>query len=282
LHQVNGFVIPKHPIYIQNRIIQKMNNTYALKKQKELEAQRSLDSIDDYLLGELGINLVEPEENTIQNRVFYRKLSDISGGRLDSGNYQKERLEAIKSTKNSIFPVKDLREVVTFRTLKVNEIDEGVTYIGMENIMSNTGELMSTDIKESISSASIFLEGDILFPKLRPYLNKVYCADREGICSTEFHVLYSKGECNQFIADFLRSKVIVAQTKYLMSGNTLPRLQLEDIQKLLIPIPPLDKQLEIVEHIDAIRDRAKQLRQEAEADLEKAKQEVEAMILGVE
>jgi type I restriction enzyme M protein len=64
-----------------------------------------------------------------------------------------------------------------------------------------------------------------------------------------------------------------------MSGNTLPRLQLEDIQKLLIPIPPPDKQLEIVEHIDAIRNRAKQ---EAAADLEKAKQEVEAMILGVE
>jgi hypothetical protein len=114
------------------------------------------------------------------------------GGRLDSGNYQKERLEAIKSTKNSIFSVKRLSEVVDFRTLKVNGIDEGITYIGMENIMSNTGELVSTDIKESISSASIFLRGDILFPKLRPYLNKVYYADREGICSTEFHVLCSK------------------------------------------------------------------------------------------
>ena len=166
--------------------------------------------------------------------------------------------------------------------MKVNEIDEGVMYIGMENIVSNIGELVSTDSKDSISSASVFLKNDILFPKLHPYLNKVYYANEEGICSTEFHVFYSDNQCNEFIANFLRSKVIVAQTKYLMSGNTLPRLQLEDIEKLLIPIPPLEKQIEIVDHITKIRDRAKQLRQEAVAELEKAKQEVEAMILGAE
>ncbi|WP_286825597.1 restriction endonuclease subunit S [Microcystis sp. LSC13-02] len=65
-----------------------------------------------------------------------------------------------------------------------------------------------------------------------------------------------------------------------MSGNTLPRLQFEDIQKLFVPIPPLEKQIEISEHITAIRNQAKQLQQQAKDDLEKAKQEVEAMILG--
>lgn len=63
-------------------------------------------------------------------------------------------------------------------------------------------------------------------------------------------------------------------------GGNYPAITQEKLQSILIPIPLIDKQLEIVEHIDAIRKRAKQLRQEAAADLEKVKQEVEAMILG--
>jgi type I restriction enzyme M protein len=257
-----------------------MDDAYAAKKQKELEAQRLLDSIDDYLLGELGIELPEPEENTIKNRIFMRNLSEVSGDRFDANSYQKERLTAINIVKNSVFPVKMLREIVIFRSSKVSVIDKDVIYVGMENIESNTGNLLNTDLKESVSSASIFFKNDILFPKLRPYLNKVYYADKNGVCSTEFHVLYSKSESNEFIANFLRSKIVVAQTKYLMSGNTLPRLQFEDIQKLFVPIPPLEKQIEISEHITAIRNQAKQLQQQAKDDLEKAKQEVEAMILG--
>ena len=271
-------VIP--PKEIQEKIIARMDTAYAAKKQKEAEAQRLLDSIDDYLLSELGINLLEPEENTIQNRVFYRKLSEVSGGRFDPNNYQNERLEAINSLKNGIFPVKKLCEIVAFRSIKTNEISEETVYVGMENITSNTGEIVTTNEKDSISSASIFMKNDVLFPKLRPYLNKVYCAEEEGICSTEFHVLHSNSECNEFIANFLRSRVVVSQTKCLTSGNTLPRLQLEDINKFLIPIPPLEKQIETVDRITTIRTQAKQLRQAAAAELEQAKQEVEAMILG--
>ncbi|BBH40722.1 hypothetical protein myaer102_33020 [Microcystis viridis NIES-102] len=277
---IKSILIPLPPKEIQDKIGAKMDDAYAAKKQKELEAQRLLDSIDDYLLGELGIELPEPEENTIKNRIFIRNLRKVSGDRFDANSYQKERLTAINIVKNSVFPVKMLREIVIFRSSKVSVIDKDVIYVGMENIESNTGNLLNTDLKESVSSASIFFKNDILFPKLRPYLNKVYYADKNGVCSTEFHVLYSKSESNEFIANFLRSKIVVAQTKYLMSGNTLPRLQFEDIQKLFVPIPPLEKQIEISEHITAIRNQAKQLQQQAKDDLEKAKQEVEAMILG--
>jgi hypothetical protein len=83
-----------------------MDDAYAAKKQKELEAQQLLDSIDDYLLGELGIELPEPEENTIKNRIFIRNLSEVSGDRFDcnynhkinyilsqTGNYKIEYLK---------------------------------------------------------------------------------------------------------------------------------------------------------------------------------------------
>jgi type I restriction enzyme S subunit len=51
-------------------------------------------------------------------------------------------------------------------------------------------------------------------------------------------------------------------------------------KKMSIPLPPLEKQTEIADHIAQIRSRAKQLQQEAKEGLEQAKRAVEAMLLG--
>jgi restriction endonuclease S subunit len=54
----------------------------------------------------------------------------------------------------------------------------------------------------------------------------------------------------------------------------------KNIQRFAIPLPPLDKQTEIADNIKTIRNQAKQLQKEEQADLEQAKKEVEAIILG--
>ena len=272
--------IPIPPQEIQAQIVTKMDAAYATKKQKETERQRLLDSIDDYLLGELGIKLPEQDKNMIGNRIFFRYANTVSGYRLDPNTYKKERLDAIKSIKQGIYVSKPLHQVVKHKREKISDFAQGTTYIGLENIESNTGEWIPSESIKSISSAAIFGKDDILFPKLRPYLNKVFYSDTEGLCSTEFHVFRSYFENNSYIANFLRSKVVVAQTRNLMSGNTLPRLQFEDIQKLLIPIPTLKKQTEIANHITEVRNQTKQLREEAKKEVEQAKKEVEMMILG--
>jgi restriction endonuclease S subunit len=63
------------------------------------------------------------------------------------------------------------------------------------------------------------------------------------------------------------------------SGGNYPAITQEELQKIIIPLPSLTKQQEIANHIEAIRKKAKDLRKQAVADLEQAKQEVEAMIL---
>jgi hypothetical protein len=104
----------------------------------------------------------------------------------------------------------------------LTEIPEGAIYIGLENIESNTGRYVPSSEKETVSSAFAFRKGQVLFPKLRPYLNKVFFATFDGLCSTEFHVLEGRSVSSEFLALFLRSQVVVKQTKHLMSGNTLP------------------------------------------------------------
>ena len=66
----------------------------------------------------------------------------------------------------------------------------------------------------------------------------------------------------------------------ILTGNTLPRLQTTDVDNLILPIPDVAIQEEIVKHVYTIKDQVKQLQQEGDALLEKAKQEVEKMIIG--
>ena len=120
--------------------------------------------------------------------------------------------------------------------------------MGLENIESNTGFYVpSIKKKESFNSALKFEAGDILFSKLRPYLNKVHLAQFNGICSTEFHVLKAKHLNDIYLSAFLSSKLVIDQTICLMTGNTLPRLQTQDVQRLPILLPPSEVQNEIAE-----------------------------------
>jgi len=96
-----------------------------------------------------------------------------------------------------------------------------------------------------------FNKGNVLYGRLCPYLNKVWSTDRDGVCSTEFHVLRIKPSDppihSDYLAAALRSSLVVAQTKHMMTGNTHPRLANDDVVDLLVPIPDEATQTEIVE-----------------------------------
>ena len=62
------------------------------------------------------------------------------------------------------------------------------TYIGLENIESATGRCIETE-STSDGENLAFHSGDVLFGKLRPYLAKVFLADFNGVCTSEFLVL---------------------------------------------------------------------------------------------
>ena len=200
------------------------------------------------------------------------------GGRLDPQQFHPERIETIQNIKKGKWcRLKDVRYDVKSVS---NKIPSEATYIGMENIDSCTGDYMESKEKETVASAAKFKEGDILFPKLRPYLNKVHRVQFDGYCSTEFHVFEAHDILPDFLTVVLRSSLTLAQTKHLMTGNTLPRLQTNDVEDLILPNPEISKQEEIVKHINELKGKAKRLQKEGDALLEEAKQKIEKMIIG--
>jgi restriction endonuclease S subunit len=171
--------------------------------------------------------------------------------RLDPNPYHPIRMKTIKKIKSVKIPLFSLKDIADFKKKIVTSNQIDLIYIGLENIESNTGLFIpSEEEKESFGSALKFENGDILFPKLRPYLNKVHLAKFDGVCSTEFHVLKANKCNNVYLFIFLNSNLVVNQTSYLMTGNTLPRLQTEEVENLLIPIPPNEIQEEVIKKIE--------------------------------
>src|SRR4051812_3129221 len=78
-------------------------------------------------------------------------------------------------------------------------------YVGLEHIEAHTTKLLgSVPATEMRSTAKRFYSGDVLYSRLRPYLNKVWRADREGLCSSEFIVMPGNDEID---SNFLRYRL---------------------------------------------------------------------------
>jgi predicted GIY-YIG superfamily endonuclease/restriction endonuclease S subunit len=101
------------------------------------------------------------------------------------------------------------------------------------------------------STAQRFHTRDVIYARLRPYLNKVWRADREGLCSSEFIVL---PENDRIDADFLRYRLnaqdFVSFATHLNTGDR-PRVDFDQISAFQTWLPnSMDKQREIVAEIE--------------------------------
>lgn len=123
---------------------------------------------------------------------------------------------------------------------------------------SYTGRLLQIKSKkERIISGSrnSFKSGDILFSRLRTYLNKVHLSTNGGFCSTEMiPITPFKCVVSEYLYYWLRSPFFVEYTISCGYGVKMPRLSTSDANKAIVPLPPLDEQKRIVETIQRFHD----------------------------
>jgi restriction endonuclease S subunit len=271
--------VPVPDLAVQESIASMLIAAHEQRDARFSEAAALLASIDDYLLSELGIVLPPETENTLANRTFRVAAHELGGWRFDPHALHPD-VEACRDAIERFGKFAHLRAVVSFSRDQVAGRQEPLPYVGLEHVQGGTGILLDAEYDDDFGTALVFSPGQVLFPKLRPYLNKVYLADVRGYCSTEFHVLQAKSVKADFLALLLRSEITVRQTKHLMTGNTLPRLQTRDIEQLPIPLPDEATQNRIVAFATKIQAQAEKLTQSATAELESAKHDIEAILMG--
>jgi restriction endonuclease S subunit len=272
------------PLPVQQEMVSEMERARESRRRKLEQADALLAGLNEYLLKRIGLIMPEPD-----NRFAYAtKLNGIKNSKQISANYfHPGRINALRCAQqaNNIKRSARLEDIADFlRELTANYEPE--VYLGLGGVQGNTGELADTYEEPGQGQAFIFHKDNVLFAHLRPYLNKVWLAEYQGVCSTEFHVIRVKDEVDDvltgYLAAILRSSVIVSQTKHLMTGNTHPRLANDDVVDLVIPIPDIKIQQEVVSELHNRRAEARRLRQEAAREWKAAKARFEARLLGGE
>lgn len=278
--------IPLPNLSKQQEIVDFINEAYTQKRAKEVEAQHLLDSIDDYLLKELGITIPNVD-NGLNNRIFFSSFSKIEGNRIDP-KYNKQ-----------IRCFQELYDSDTWKTLSSVSIVKGqyganeaaiayqegdTRYIRITDI-DEIGNLKEHDKKTAqyIDNAYILHNEDILFARSgsvgKCYLHRdvnpsifagylIRFVLNKNVILPEFLFYYCNSSIYWYWVDTIHRPAVQAN------------INAEEYCGMPIPIPSINRQQEIVDYIADIRTRAKALQAEGKAILEDAKRKVEQMIIG--
>ena len=131
------------------------------------------------------------------------------------------------------------------------DIPSGSWILDLEDIEKNTGRLLKKKRDVSVSSnKTSFKKGDVLYGKLRPYLNKAILADENGFCSTEIVSIPKESFLVPLLPEYLKlylmSPSFVEYATRCSYGVKMPRLGTKDAKAAAIPIPPIQEQNRIV------------------------------------
>ena len=130
---------------------------------------------------------------------------------------------------------------------------DSTKYVGLENIEKDTGIIKYEIGAELKSIKNVFVEGQILYGKLRPYLNKHGIAKFKGVCSTDILVFSANNDVsNKWVDYYFNMPSFISYAISNSTGINLPRVNSKSILSYVIPIPPKETQQKIVDIIESL------------------------------
>lgn len=279
--------IPLPNVIVQQEIVNIINSAYNQKLQKVSEAQQLLDSIDTYILNELGITLPKIKTD-LKSRMFLVNRSKLEG-RFDPTVYKNE-IKLISSKYENV-RLSNVAFVNPNGVFNGKDISTPISFIPMEAIDEVYSEITSTSetLIENASGFAKFKEGDLLWAKITPCMQNGKSAIARnlvnglGCGSTEFFVIRPKNAnlLIEYLHIILHMRCVRETAKLYFGGSAgQQRVATSFIENFNLPLPHCEKQQEMVTHIYNLRQRAKTFQEEGRAFLENAKKEIEQMIIG--
>lgn len=164
--------------------------------------------------------------------------------------------------------VTTIGQVVTFRgdLLRPTDGKTGLQrFVGLQHVESHIGEKIGEDwvLAEDLQGRKFrFSAGEIVYGYLRPYLNKVWIADGEGLCSVDQYILRPAPTLidTHYLAYFMRSPHFLQRANELTHNLMLPRLRSGLLESIEIPLPSLAKQQEVVLLLDKLHAKGQMLK----------------------
>ena len=155
--------------------------------------------------------------------------------------------------------IKKLGEVAPVKSYQGEILSEKGLYwlLNLDMVEAQTGKILEKNMvdKDEIgNSTTSFSPDNVLYSKLRPYLNKVVLPDTCGYCTTELLPLLPQRDIlnREYLCYLLRSKSFVDYINIKVAGAKMPRVTMDDFRNFSLPLPPLSLQQSFAAKVSAI------------------------------
>lgn len=282
---VEDLLIPLPPEDVQSKVSIIIKDALAAKSKKESNILGIIHSIDSKISNKIGFEF--PIDN--KQKSYGIKVSVLEN-RLDPHFYLPKFSQLVENivSKHNL----KLGDIVEFSKETWNQKDgfkNDFPYIEISEIDLTDGKIKnvsSVPIGEAPSRAKMVVrENDIIVSTTRPHRGAISLIDKtkDGfIASTGFCVLRklkTDAVSKEYLFYILRTQICLQQMLQRSSGGSYPAITAEELKNIYIPIPLKVIQQEIVDEIKKFIAEADKLKKEAETEFEKAKKEIEELIL---
>ena len=165
-----------------------------------------------------------------------------------------------------------LDEVCELRKASVHPADyPDMPYVGLEHIDSGNPRLKRNGIATEVNSTkSRFFAGDILYGKLRPYLDKAVLAEFDGLCSTDILVLRPKElALSEYLINVIHKDEFLSYAINSSKGVNHPRTSWSSLSAFQFMLPPLPEQRAMSDVLGAVQQAREARLRELELERER-------------
>ena len=293
---IKSIKVPMLQSQLQNRIVLIMQSAYTQKKQKEQEAQQLLGSINNYVLDELGIQFSESEIE--EDKIYCVDSEELENRRYDPYYFNPKFIRLLADLEKSKIKFAPLKEVATElfngKTPAKEDYAEEGNFILKVSCLKNNKIVWDklSFVKNTVPLVKAVKDKDILL--LSSAHQSDYLGKNPSIVEKPNNLINEK---IYFVGELINIRpnikkinpyyllAILKLNKYYLLVNREKRGQTshlypDDLGNVKIPLPLLAVQNKIAEEVKSRMQKAEQLQKESKEELEKAKQEVEKLILG--
>jgi type I restriction enzyme M protein len=254
-----GYDVKGQPIYKKNGA-----NKFAVDSFGSLSVDDDVDEIaNEY-------RAFRNDENITPSRKVYPVSESLLNSRLDAEHYHPDDLEIItRLRKAGAKPLGELADFVT-KAGDFKNTNEEIRYIAISDVDARTMQVVSQQnmiAHEAPSRASYRVaKGDIITATAGAstgtykHATALITEDEDGaICSNGFAVIRNiRGIDPFFLLAYLRTEYFLKQVRRLMTGHAIPAISLDDLSKVLVPVPPKDEQSRIANEIAILQNKRKE------------------------
>ena len=274
--------IPLPTLEKQKEIVDRYNEKIKLAEEQEKEAQNLEQEIDNYFLEKLGIKQIQKNLKCTKNKY----LTFINFKNLKRWDALAQNFYIYDLLKTSQYKLCKLGNVYNFinRSWIKKGLSKNQEYkyveIGSVDLIKGIIETKKITINNAPSRATqIIKNGDLIIGTTRPYLKKFAIVDEKHdncICSSGFQVIEPSKSYNLlFLKEFLSSDIGIEQLKNKMTGALYPAITFEELKNILIPLPSLEIQNEVITTITKTKLQIKNLKETSEQNRQLAQEEFE-------